>query len=308
MDRRYLADLDGSEAGALLVTREMARLIPDSDDRPRIVVENGHRAMARLLEWLHPERPPEPGIHPTAMLGTGVELGREVAIGPYAVVEAGAHVGDEVRIGAHSVVGAGARIGSGSLLYPHVVVYPGTTLGREVILHSGVRVGVDGFGYVLVDGDHRKVPQVGGCVVEDGVEVGANTTFDRGSIGDTRVGAGSKVDNLVQLGHNVTVGPRSILVAQVGIAGSTRLGAGVVAAGQVGIAGHLHIGDGAVLAAQTGVMGDVPAGETYMGFPARPRGEFLRGVAAQGKMADLLKRVRRLERELEVLQGERDKA
>lgn len=306
MDRRYLQALAGCRASALLVAEDLVQSLPASEARPRLVVSDPHEALATLLEWLHPENPLDPEVHPTAVLGPGVSLGENVRIGPYAVIEAGATLGDGVRVGAHVVVGASSRIGPGCLLYPQAVVYPGTILERNVILHAGVRVGVDGFGYVFLEGEHRKVPQVGRCVVEEGVEVGANSTFDRGSIGDTRVGAGTKVDNLVQLGHNVRIGPRSIIVSQVGVAGSSELGAGVLAGGQAGIAGHLKIGDGAKLAAQAGVTGDVPAGETYMGFPARPRREFLRAAAAQNRLSDAGQRLRKLEREMEELRAHLD--
>jgi UDP-3-O-[3-hydroxymyristoyl] glucosamine N-acyltransferase len=303
MSARYAEQAAASDAGAFLVTEDMTETLPKEESRPRIVVTDGHRALATLLEWLHPTDPQEPGVHPTAVLGAGVILGERVRIGAYAVLDPQVEVGDDVHIGAHTVVGRGARIGPRSILHPQVVVYPGSTLGSDVILHSGVRVGVDGFGYVLVDGNHRKVPQVGGCIVEDAVEVGANTTFDRGSIGPTVVGAGTKVDNLVQLGHNVKIGPRSILVSQTGIAGSTELGAGVVTGGQTGIGGHLRIGDGARTAGQAGIIGDVPPGETYMGFPGRPRTVFLRTAAAQQRLPDALKRLRALEREVEALKA-----
>ncbi len=297
--RRYLPLLPDSRAGALLVVEDVVSRLPPEETRPRLVVPDVHKALRILLEWRYPPGETDPRVHATAILGTGVALGNDVRIGPYAVVESDARLGDGVTVGAHTVVGAGARIGDRCVLHPHVVVYPGSVLGDEVILHSGVRVGVDGFGYVFEDSEHRKVPQVGRCEVESGVEIGANTTLDRGSIATTRIGAGSKIDNLVQVGHNVQVGSRSILVSQVGIAGSSRLGKGVVLGGQAGVGGHIEIGDGAQIAAQAGIISDVPAGETYMGFPARPRTEFLRTTAAQGKIRELLRRVRALEEELE---------
>ena len=303
-DRKYLEAARSSQAGAFLVSPALADELSGDVTSPQLVIEGVQLALTRLLEWLHPRVALEPGIHPTAVIGRGAKLGTDLAIGPYAVIEAGAELGDGVRIGAHSVVGSGVRIGARSVIHPHVVLYPGSVLGQEVILHSGVRIGVDGFGYVFVDGEHRNVPHVGRCVLEDGVEVGANTTIDRGSISDTRVGVGTKIDNLVQLGHNVQVGPRSILVSQTGIAGSTRLGAGVVVGGQVGIAGHVEIGDGAQLAGQAGVTGNVASGSVVMGFPARPRQEFLRTAAAQRKVPELLRRVRDLEKELETLKQE----
>jgi UDP-3-O-[3-hydroxymyristoyl] glucosamine N-acyltransferase len=225
-----------------------------------------------------------------------VELGAEVSVGPFAVIEAGAVLGDRVRIGPHSVVGAGSKLGVDTLLHPHVTLYPGTVLGERCIVHSGARLGSDGFGYAWTGTEHRKVPQVGGCRLGDDVEIGANTTIDRGSIGDTRVGQGTKIDNLVQLGHNVRVGERAILISQVGIAGSTTVGDGAVLGGQVGVGGHLEIGAGARVGAQAGVTGDVPAGETVSGYPARPHRLALRAQAVTLRLPEILRRLRRLER------------
>lgn len=300
---RYLSGLQDSRAGALLVARDLAHHV-EGDGRPRLIVPDAHQALARLLERFFPEGPRRHGIHPTAVVEEGARLGEGVAVGPFAVVEAGAVIGAGTRLGAHCVVGAGAEIGEECALLPHAVVYPGTVLGRRVILHAGARIGVDGFGYVFVEGAHRKVPQVGRCVVGDDVEIGANTTLDRGSIGDTAVGEGTKIDNLVQLGHNVTVGRHAVLASQVGVAGSTRIGHGVLAGGQAGIGGHLDVGDGAQLGGQAGIIGDIAAGETVVGYPARPRREFLRVAAAQSRVPDLLKRVRALEAEVARLRGD----
>lgn len=301
-EMRYLQGLSGSAAGALLVAEKVAARIPADEVRPRLVVPDVHAALTMLLEWLYPpEAPAEVGMHPTAMVDSTVRVGDGVWIGPYAVLERGVELGEGVRIGAHTVVGAFARIGARSLLHPHVVVYPRTEVGEDVILHSGVRLGVDGFGYVFDGRSHRKVPQVGRCIVKDDVEIGANTTIDRGSIGDTLVGDGVRIDNLVQLGHNVELDEMVILVSQVGIAGSTRVGKGSVLGGQAGVGGHLQIGHGARIAGRAGIIGDVPPGATFMGFPGRPRSEFLRSTAALGKVPELLRRVRAIEAELERL-------
>jgi UDP-3-O-[3-hydroxymyristoyl] glucosamine N-acyltransferase len=299
-NRRYLPVLETSGAGALLGARPLVTLLRQ-DPRPRIVVDDPHRALITLVDLFRPAVPVEAEVHPTAVLGRHVRLGEKVRIGPYAVIEEGVRIGDGTSVGAHVVLGTGARIGRNTILHPHVVLYPGTVVGSGVILHSGVRVGVDGFGYVAVDGGVRKVPQIGGCVIEDDVEIGANATVDRGSIGETRLGAGSKLDNLVHIGHNVTLGKMALFTAQVGVAGSTHVGAGVQAGGQSGIAGHITVGDGAQIAAQAGVIGDVDPGTTVMGFPARPRAEFLRGTAAQLRLPQLISRVRRLESRLEDL-------
>jgi UDP-3-O-[3-hydroxymyristoyl] glucosamine N-acyltransferase len=208
-------------------------------------------------------------------------------------------IGDDVDIAPHVVVGAGAKIGNSSRLFPHVTLYAGTELGSRVVLHSGVRAGSDGFGYVFADGAHTKIPHVGRCIIGDDVEIGANTTVDRGSIDDTVIGAGTKIDNLVQIGHNVRIGRLCMIMAQVGIAGSARIEDGCVIAGQAGLGGHITIGRGARIAGQSGVFGDVPAGESWSGYPARPHRESLRATGAMFKIAGMMKRLEKLLEEKE---------
>lgn len=301
-DRRYLERLDGSRAGALLVSESLASSLPD-DAPAAVVAQDAHRALRRLLEHWHPPEPPRRGIHPTAVVAEGAELAEEVHVGPYAVIEDGASIGGGTEVRAHVVVGRGVEVGRDCVLHPHVVLYPGARLGDRVEVHAGARLAVDGFGYVYEDGGHRKVPQVGACVVEDDVEIGANTCLDRGSIGETRVGAGTKVDNLVHLGHNVQVGRQAFVTAQVGVAGSTTIGDGVLLGGQAGLAGHIRIGDGARIGAQAGVIGDVAPGRTISGYPARDHREYLRGMGMVFKLPELLRRVRELEEELEGQRG-----
>jgi UDP-3-O-[3-hydroxymyristoyl] glucosamine N-acyltransferase len=289
---RYAPLLAASRPGVLLVTPELA-------DTPggavsRVIVANPQEAMLALLPRLYRTPTRHPGIHPTAQIGRGARFGSEPAIGPYAVVGSGARLGERVTLGAHVVVGDGVVIGDDCQLFPHVTVYPGTTLGSRVIIHAGARLGSDGFGYVFRDGVHAKIPHVGRCLIEDDVEIGANTTIDRGSVDDTVIGAGSKIDNLVQIGHNVRVGRLCLLMAQVGVAGSVRIGDGCILAGQVGVSGHHEIGDGARLAAQAGVFGNIPAGETWSGYPARPHRESLRAQAALFRLSGLMKRLERM--------------
>ncbi|MEK7668373.1 MAG: UDP-3-O-(3-hydroxymyristoyl)glucosamine N-acyltransferase [Gemmatimonadota bacterium] len=282
---RYLPAFQASKAGAVLVKAEDQGAQPGP--ATRIVVGDPHAAMLRVVSRLYPVPPRVTGIHPSAVVEPGVTLGADVALGPHAVVGAGATLGDRVTVLAGSVVGAGVSVGDDTTLHPGVVLYPGAQVGARVVLHAGVRVGVDGFGYVQGPAGHQKIPHVGRCIIGDDVEVGANTTIDRGSVDDTVVGPGTKIDNLVHIAHNCRIGARCLVMGQVGIAGSTRVEDDVILAGQVGLAGHLTVGRGARIAAQSGVMADVPAGATYFGSPARAHREAMRAVAVLYRLAKI---------------------
>jgi UDP-3-O-[3-hydroxymyristoyl] glucosamine N-acyltransferase len=295
--RKYLPYVSRTQAAAVLVTADIASALPP--EVTRICVPDVHAALGEILPLLHPAPRSERGIHPTAVVDVDAEVGEQVSIGAYAVIARGARLGDRVRVGPHSVVGEASRVGDDSVLHPHVTLYPGVVVGERCILHSGVRLGSDGFGYTWTGGQHRKVPQVGGCRLDDDVEIGANTTIDRGSIGDTVVGQGTKIDNLVHIGHNVQIGKHAILVAQVGIAGSSRIGDGAVLGGQAGIGGHITVGPGAKVGGQAGVTGDVPAKETVSGYPARAHREALRAQASLFRLPSLLQRIQQIERRLD---------
>ncbi len=296
--RKYVPYLAATQAAAVIVGRNLGELDELPPSETVLWVDDAHQALAETLTLLYPAAPRATGVSPTASLGAGVELGRDVYIGHNSVVGAGARLGDNVRVGSSCVIGESCEIGADSELKSQVTLYPGTSLGERCIIHSGARLGVDGFGYVFTGEGHRKIPQVGRCVIEDDVEIGANSCVDRGSVGETRIGAGTKIDNLVHIAHNVRVGRNCIIVAQVGVAGSTEIGNGVALAGQVGIIGHLSIGDGAQVAAQAGVSHDIPAGEIWFGYPARPRTQVMRANAAFLKLPELIRRVRELERQL----------
>ena len=289
---QYAPLLASTRAGVVLIAPDLAET--PGAIRTRIIVSKPHEALLELIPRFYRAPVHAPGIHQTVRIGRGARIGTQVSIGPGVIIGEDARIGDRVWIEGHAMVGAGAEIGDDCQLHHAVTLYPGTRLGRRVIVHAGVRLGSDGFGYVFRDGAHRKIPHVGRCLIEDDVEIGANSTIDRGSIDDTVVGAGTKIDNLVHIGHNCRVGRLCLLMAQVGLAGSTRIEDGAIVAGQVGVAGHLTIGKGARLGAQAGVFGDVPAGETWSGYPARPHKEALRAQAALFRLAPLMRRLERL--------------
>jgi UDP-3-O-[3-hydroxymyristoyl] glucosamine N-acyltransferase len=289
---RYLDEYADTCAGLVLVK-------PTFRDRTtgapaRIVVQKPLEGLLSLLPVLYPEAPQAQGIHPTAVLGRGVSLGNAVSIGPYAVLGAGTRIGDNSVIDAHCFLGDRVVLGDNCHLYPSVSLYSGCELGARVVLHAGVRLGSDGFGFTNGSAGHRKIRHVGRVLVGDDVEIGANSCVNRGSIGNTIIGDGTKIDNLVHIAHNVRIGKRCLILASAAIAGSARIEDDVVLAGQVGVAGHLTIGRGARIAAQAGVIRDVPAGETWSGFPARPHLDQLRGAANVAKLGVMMKKLEAL--------------
>ena len=288
---RYSDDAARTAAGAILVTSALAAHVAHVP--ARIIVTSPPDAMRLAIALLHPPARAVPGVHETAVIGEGAQLGDAVSIGPRVVIGARVSVGARSQIGAGVSLGNDSTVGCDCILHPGVTAYPGTQLGDRVIVQAGAVLGSDGFGYVFTDGAHQKIAHVGRLVIEADVEIGANTTIDRGSVGDTVIGAGTKIDNLVQIAHNVRMGKCCLVMSQVGISGSTQIGDGVVIAGQAGLAGHITIGAGARIAGQSGVFGDVPAGETWSGYPARPHRESLRVQAAAHKLPGVLKTMER---------------
>ena len=290
---RYVAQLASTGAGAVLVPRSLSVEAPENVTLVR--VDDPYVALARILPLLYPVAPEPPGIHPTAIVGEGVEIGADVRIDPYATLGRNVRLGDGVSIGAHSVIGDGCQVGAGTVIHPHVTLNAGTVVGERCTLHSGARIGGEGFRFVFLDGGHRKVPHVGVCRIGDDVEIGANTTVDRGSIGDTTIGSGTKIDNLVQIGHNVQLGRHVLLIAQVGISGSTVVGDGAVLGGQAGTNPHVTIGAGARVGGRSGVTADIAPGQTVSGNPARPHREAMRAQASVFGLPKVVERLKALE-------------
>lgn len=289
-----------SSAGAIVIPFTVTEFA-----KPAIRVENPRVAFMSLLKIFTPPNAVPPGIHATAIVGAGTTIGENVSILPYAVIGDHVQIGNNTIIYPHSYIGNGATVGSDSLIYANVTVGQGCRIGKRNILHSGAVIGSDGFGFITVDGHHQKVPQVGNVLIEDDVEIGANTTIDRATTGSTIVKQGTKIDNLVHLAHNVVIGENCFLVAQTGIAGSAKVGNYVTFAGQSGSAGHLIIGDHCVFAARAAAISDVPAGSFYAGFPARPHKQWLRAEASANKVPDLIKKVRDLEKRLATMEGQK---
>jgi len=288
---RYLDAARRSAAGAILVAERRADLAGD-----QVVVADPARALARLLEELYAEPVPAPGVHATAVVGPDCRIDPGAHVGPYVVLGRGVEIGAGAVLHAHVVVGDDCRIGDGARLHPHVVLYRRSRIGAGSVVHAGAVLGADGFGYTSESDGPRKVPQVGDVEIGAEVEIGANSTVDRALLGSTRVGDGTKIDNLVQVGHNVAIGRGAILCGQAGVAGSARLGDGVVLGGQVGVAGHLEVGAGVRAAAKSAVYSSVEAGQTVAGIPAVPIGLWRRQQALVRRLAELWRRLRSLER------------
>ena len=285
-NRRYALALEQTMAGAVIVHPDMQNRVPA--DTIAIVTSSAYEGWARVAALFHPMPSPHPGIHPSAVIDQTAQVDRSVEIGPFAVVEAGAEIGHGCCIGAFAFVGKGVTIGRDCRIGTHVSLSH-AMLGSRVYIYPGVRIGQEGFSFATTKTGFLSIPQLGRVIVEDDVEVGANTTIDRGSTRDTVIGAGTRIDNLVQIGHNVQLGRCCVIVAQVGIAGSTILEDFVQVGGQAAMAGHLRIGQGAQIGAQAGVISDAAAGAVLLGSPAQPRQEFFRQVATLKRMTRRLK-------------------
>lgn len=283
-----------SKAGVMVLSHDDPKL----DGRPVIRVENPRAAFAALLELFRAPEEIERVISPMAYIAPTAKIGSNVAVQPFAVIEDGVEIGDGSIIYPHVYVGKRVKIGTDCIVYPSVTIREDCVLGNRVILQAGSVIGGDGFGYVTQNGKHSKVLQTGNVVLQDDVEIGNNTCIDRATVDSTIVGKGTKIDNLVHLGHNDILGENCLVVAHVGISGSVTVGNNVTFAGQVGTVGHITIGDNCVFGGKTGITNNIPANSFMAGFPAMPHKEWLRQEANLRKIGDLIKRVKDLEKEI----------
>lgn len=294
---KYHKNAVNSSASAFVVGENAEEL-----KRPVIKVKKPQLAMAKILAsfYLKPQAPT--GISENAVVGKNVKLGKDLSIYPFVYIADNAEIGDRCIIFPFVFIGKGSKIGADTVIYPNVSIYHNVSLGNRVIIHSGVVVGSDGFGYVQEQGRNVKIPQVGKIVIEDDVEIGANTAIDRATLDQTRICAGAKIDNLVQIAHNVHIGENSILVAQCGVSGSSKIGKNVILAGQAGVSDHVEIGDNAIAIAQAGVAGDIPANSIVSGTPAFPHNIYKKFAVCIPKIPDLIKSFRELEERVKALE------
>ena len=298
-NRKYAAAAKSTKASAVIVDEQFPAI-----SAATLRSNNPYLAFARAIELFYQSPRYSPGIHPTAVLHPSAKIGTNASIAAYAVIDEDVEVGNNCVILPHVVVYRGARIGNNFFAHAHAVVREYCRLGDNVVLQNGAIIGADGFGFAKNDqGDWHKIVQSGPTVLENDVEVQANACVDRASIGETRIMRGAKIDNLVQVGHGCSVGEKTLLCSQVGLAGSTEVGNNVILAGQVGVAGHCKIGDGAVATAQSGIPNDVPAGQIVSGYPAIENRQWLRTVAAYNKLPEMARAVRALERSLQEING-----
>ncbi|MDR1438096.1 MAG: UDP-3-O-(3-hydroxymyristoyl)glucosamine N-acyltransferase [Puniceicoccales bacterium] len=293
---KYTSLVASSQASLILVPLNFEG--KPRDNQVYFFIENPSLALAKIckvIEHCREKKCPS-GIHPTAIVDGEAQVHRTASVGPFCVIEEGVVIGENVSIGAHCYIGNCCKIAAHGLLQPRVTLYSFSEIGERVIIHSGSVIGSDGFGYETVGGVHQKLAHIGQVIIEDDVEIGANVTIDRARFAETRIGQGTKIDNLVQIGHNVHIGQGCIIVAQTGIAGSSTIGNYVVLAGQAGIAGHISIGDGVLVAAQSGISSDIEPHCTVRGTPAMPIGEINRFYVLRRHIPKLFHRVDALEK------------
>jgi UDP-3-O-[3-hydroxymyristoyl] glucosamine N-acyltransferase len=295
--KKYANLLEATKASAVITPLQVT-----SDKKNLVMAENPQLAFAKILALYHHRPYRATGVHQTACISPTARLGNDLSIGPFAVLGENVVVGDRVVIHSGVFIGDNSAIGEQTVIHANVSVYDDVTIGKRVILHSGVVIGSDGFGYVRDNKSYLKIPQVGGVIIEDDVEIGANSTIDRGTMGETVIKRGVKIDNLVQVAHNVVIGEDSIIVAQVGIAGSTRVGRNVILAGQVGVADHIEIGDNVIVAAQAGVGKNIPPNQILQGSPTMPQRDFLRSSILIPRLPQIKRTIDELGKRIKTLE------
>jgi UDP-3-O-[3-hydroxymyristoyl] glucosamine N-acyltransferase len=301
-DDKLISKLGGSKAGAVIVKEPIKNL-----NIPQIIVKNVNAALIEALKIFAPVLKPAPvGIDPSATVAKDAKIEDGVSIGPYVVIESAVTIGAKTIIGSGCKIGQNSKIGKNSRLDSNVVVYHNCSIGNNVIIQANTTIGSTGFGYYFIDGAHRLIPHNGGVIIEDYVEIGANCSIDRAKFGNTVIGAGTKIDNLVQIAHNVTIGRCCLIIAQVGIAGNCKVGEGVVIAGQAGMADNIKIGDGVMIGAQAGVMQSVEAGRKLLGSPAIEPREYLKLPGFLKRMPKLIEQLQKLNARVEKLEAAKD--
>ena len=295
---KYTKLLKTTRASAVIAGKNVPKA-----EIPVIRHPNPYYAFSKVIGLFHETRKTYPEkIDSTALLGEEVTIGKQVYVGPYVILEHRVKLSDKVVILAGSFIGENTQVGENCLIYPNVTIRENTVIGKNVIIHSGTVIGSDGFGYAREKGVHHKISQVGKVVLEDDVEIGANVTIDRATLGETRIKKGTKIDNLVQIAHNVKVGENTIIVAQVGISGSTKVGNNVTLAGQVGLVGHIEIGDNVIVGAQSGVSKSIHPGKVYFGYPAREHSKARKIEAVVSLLPEYVGKIRDLERRIKELE------
>lgn len=302
---KYTHYIYETKSSIVLVNKDFQ---PERDIQATLIkVDNAYESLAKLMALYEMSKPKKTGIDPLASVAASAKIGKDVYIGAFACIEEGAIIGDNACIHPHATVGSNAKVGNNTILYPQVTIYHDCIVGNDCIIHAGAVIGADGFGFAPSAEGYEKIPQIGIAIIEDNVEIGANTCVDRATMGATIVHKGAKLDNLIQVAHNVEIGSHTVMASQVGIAGSTKIGQWCMFGGQVGIAGHIQIGDRVNVGAQSGIPGKTPSGSTLMGYPAIDSKQFARSSAIYKKLPEMYTELGRLQREIEELKKQLNK-
>lgn len=302
---KYTHYIYDTKSSIVLVNKDFQ---PERDIQATLIkVDNAYESLAKLMTLYEMSKPKKSGIDPLASVAASAKIGKNVYIGAFACIEEGAEIGDNAYIHPHVTVGCNAKVGENTILYPQVTIYHDCRVGNQCIIHAGAVIGADGFGFAPSAEGYEKIPQIGIAIIEDNVEIGANTCIDRSTMGATIVHKGVKLDNLIQVAHNVEVGSHTVMASQVGIAGSTKIGEWCMFGGQVGVAGHIQIGDHVNIGAQSGIPGNTKSGSSLMGYPAIEPKQFARSSAVFKKLPDMYSELGRLQREIEELKKQLNK-